>query len=280
MTTIKRVLLSLLAITASGALLLGIGIANAETPAQRCKRETTEYNNAWKNTWAQTNPGKDASKAPPPPVPYKCGSNSGTAPSLPSTTSSRPAPESSAAPTTAGPDANATEPSMNQPTERREIEHPQSGQPIITGQATPPATVPRVNNPHSPGIYIPTGRANQNIVLTPTEGTQVAHERRGDVVSIAVAKPSPQSPSADFTARLPAGTTWQKAGRGLQLVDSDTGSSQALLTPGYGNSVPGANGQPPLIKVSPSGVAITFPEPVHHCADHRWSHSTPRELSG
>lgn len=45
--------------------------ASAETPAERCARETAAYNSAWAQTWAASN-GRPASEAPPPPVPYVC----------------------------------------------------------------------------------------------------------------------------------------------------------------------------------------------------------------
>ncbi|MDY6810865.1 MAG: hypothetical protein SW127_17920 [Actinomycetota bacterium] len=45
--------------------------ASAETPAERCARETATYNSAWAQTWAASN-GRPASEAPPPPVPYVC----------------------------------------------------------------------------------------------------------------------------------------------------------------------------------------------------------------
>ncbi len=42
--------------------------AAAETPAERCKRETNEYNQNWENIWRATHPG-DPGPPPPPPVP-------------------------------------------------------------------------------------------------------------------------------------------------------------------------------------------------------------------
>lgn len=85
------------------AVLLGGGVtspASAETPAERCARETATYNNAWAQSWAAST-GKPADQAPPPPVPYTCfdpgpptssttGPPSVTAPSIPGNTSSTP----------------------------------------------------------------------------------------------------------------------------------------------------------------------------------------------
>ena len=48
--------------------------AKAETPEERCKRQTDEYNAAWKRQWAQSHKSEAARgvEAPPPPVPYRC----------------------------------------------------------------------------------------------------------------------------------------------------------------------------------------------------------------
>lgn len=70
------------AAAAAAAALLGGGLsigliaspaptASAETPAERCARETNAYNQAWATSWAAAN-GQPASQAPPPPVPYVC----------------------------------------------------------------------------------------------------------------------------------------------------------------------------------------------------------------
>ncbi len=53
-------------------LIVGGTPASAETPAERCKREASAYNEAWKATWTQANPGKSRNEAPPPPVPHTC----------------------------------------------------------------------------------------------------------------------------------------------------------------------------------------------------------------
>ncbi len=115
--------------------------ANAETPAERCKRETAAYNNAWKNTWAQANPGKKPSQAPPPPVPYKCGRNDQAPPEI--ATPERPG---TSTPDVVEPedptvDSRREGPALNPPTERSE---PATGvdpdQPAIGDDTGAPAT--------------------------------------------------------------------------------------------------------------------------------------------
>ncbi len=111
-------------VTVIGLLIAITPTANAETPAERCKRETTAYNTTWKNTWAQANPGKNPSDAPPPPVPYKCGGGNDGPPPTPPSTSAPTAPplsESTPPPSTRN---DGPGPSLNAPATRREIEHP------------------------------------------------------------------------------------------------------------------------------------------------------------
>ncbi len=94
--------------------------ATAETPAERCKRETAAYNTAWSTAWMRTHPGARPSDAPPPPVPYRCGQN-GEPPTLSPGTST---PPSSTAPPstseTAKPNGDRTGPSAQPSTERDE----------------------------------------------------------------------------------------------------------------------------------------------------------------
>lgn len=78
-------------LTISAALLIsvaGIGTASAETPAERCARETSAYNAAWASSWAAANPSQSPSNAPPPPVPYVCAEpqDPTTTPTSPTTT--------------------------------------------------------------------------------------------------------------------------------------------------------------------------------------------------
>ena len=91
--------------------------ASAETPAERCKRETAAYNSAW------------AAIGKKPPAPYRCGGSNQAPPTLPPTTSEE-APEETVAPTTSAPDSDSRDgsgPNMNAPTDRRELEHPTGG---------------------------------------------------------------------------------------------------------------------------------------------------------
>ncbi|MDV6314604.1 hypothetical protein R3Q15_22490 [Gordonia amicalis] len=69
LAAVMVVAVSVLAVLAS--LVLPADPASAETPAERCVRETAAYNSAWAQTWAASN-GRPASEAPPPPVPYVC----------------------------------------------------------------------------------------------------------------------------------------------------------------------------------------------------------------
>ncbi|WP_139026091.1 hypothetical protein [Gordonia neofelifaecis] len=64
------------------------GAASAETPAERCERETNTYNSAWAQSWATAN-DRPASEAPSPPVPYIChdpGTPTPTTPTQPTMT--------------------------------------------------------------------------------------------------------------------------------------------------------------------------------------------------
>ena len=105
--------------------------ASAETPAERCQRETTAYNNAWKAMGRK------------PPVPYKCGGNNDAPPTLAPTTTPDEAPDETAEPTTVAPESSGSGPNINTPTERRELEHPGTGQAPIGGGATSSAPAPR-----------------------------------------------------------------------------------------------------------------------------------------
>lgn len=69
--SILAVLLAIGIATMSALALISTPTASAETPAERCARETAAYNSAWAQSWAASN-GKPASQAPPPPVPYTC----------------------------------------------------------------------------------------------------------------------------------------------------------------------------------------------------------------
>lgn len=109
-------------------------LASAETPAQRCKRETTAYNNAWKAI------GKK------PPVPYKCGGNNQPPPTLPPATSED-RPDTTSGPTTSAPKTGGNGPSMDAPTERRDIQHPGTNQAPIDSGSSPSAENPASTHP-------------------------------------------------------------------------------------------------------------------------------------
>ncbi|MGL4305849.1 MAG: hypothetical protein ACRCSF_06810 [Mycobacteriaceae bacterium] len=149
---------SLAALLATFALLagltvvvLGSGSASAETPEERCARETATYNNTWENTWRATHPG-DVSDPPPPPVPYICGQTS------PTTTSATSAPvvTTTAVPTTS-----------------RNPLAPPSG----SGATSATLTAPPLQSFTLPGGETPTVTATQSTVeqkLTSTTSAPVA----------------------------------------------------------------------------------------------------------
>ncbi|VFA89608.1 Uncharacterised protein [Gordonia paraffinivorans] len=165
MNIAKRAALAVVTIGASIGLVAGIGVADAETPAERCKRETAAYNDAWKNTWAAANPGKKPSDAPKPPVPYKCGGgqDGGVPPTLSpgADTPETKTPEKDAEPSTSdskgsgGPTSSAPTvaggPRSTAPTSRRDnVNGVDRNQPRIWG-TTPSSVViaPKQRNDHS-----------------------------------------------------------------------------------------------------------------------------------
>ncbi len=104
-------LLSAALMAAAGLALLG-GSASAETPAQRCARETATYNAAWAQSWAAAN-GRPASQAPPPPVPYVCQDPG----QQPQTTPTQPTVTVPTLPTTTTPRGQGAEPTVHAPTD-------------------------------------------------------------------------------------------------------------------------------------------------------------------
>ncbi len=256
--TLLAGLIALTALAAAVLIAISLAPASAETPAERCKRETTAYNNAWKNSWVATHPGKKPSDAPKPPVPYKCGSNDGPPPTVQPTTTAPEAPSDTTAAPTATPDSSG--PAVNAPTTRRDIQHPDSDQPSITSKPSPGTQGRSPRDPRQDlRIVIPTGRTGQTIVLSPA-GVRAATDRHGDAVSVALAK-APGHSTANLVAQLPAGTRWERAGRSLRLVDSTTGSPQALLMSSYGRSRAGAGRTVPTMRATPTGISISFPSP-------------------
>lgn len=67
----SRYISALVVAATLGVSVVVAGGAGAETPAERCARETAAYNSAWAQSWSATH-GLPASQAPPPPVPYVC----------------------------------------------------------------------------------------------------------------------------------------------------------------------------------------------------------------
>ena len=122
-----------------GSLVLTTSPASAETPAERCARETKAYNNTWAQGWAQSN-NRPASEAPPPPVPYVCQN--------PDTTTPPPEQPSVTAPSIENtPDASdRAGPQVHAPTDI-----PSPGRPILQGEQEVEtfATTPR-NTPSRP----------------------------------------------------------------------------------------------------------------------------------
>lgn len=141
-TTIKRTIgavsLAAAASSLAAVAIIGIGSADAETPAERCKRETSQYNDAWKQAWVAAHPGKTVDDAPNPNPPYRCGGNDDAPPTLSPSTSSAEAPTESTGPTESGPSSESSKtpgPSLNPDTERTEPESGVDGrQPAIGGK--------------------------------------------------------------------------------------------------------------------------------------------------
>lgn len=120
--------------------------ASAETPAERCKRETSAYNAAW------------AAIGKKPPAPYTCGGSNEPPPTLSPTTPEE-TPDETVAPTTSAPAGDDDSgPGMNAPTERRELEHPGQGQAPI-GKPYSSAT-PSPRRPTETGGQVPTRDAS------------------------------------------------------------------------------------------------------------------------
>ncbi|UXF70028.1 hypothetical protein [Rhodococcus qingshengii] len=124
--------------------------ANAETPAERCTRETSTYNSAWAASWAASHPGNPG-PVPAPPVPYVCV-DPGTVPTAttapPTTIQGLPTVQSPGGGPNVGANAPTNFPAYN-------------GTPIVT--------VPPV-----PGVSVPTGEVPPSITLpsSPTPTSQ------------------------------------------------------------------------------------------------------------
>lgn len=96
-------------------------------------------------------PGKKPSDAPPPPVPYKCGGkNDGPPPTIQPTTTTPEAPGETTEPTTTTTPGDSSGPNLNAPTNRREIEHPGSGQKPISSPTKGRNAPSNASGPDSP----------------------------------------------------------------------------------------------------------------------------------
>lgn len=135
-----------------------VATAAEETPAQRCERETNEYNENWTNAWLQAwllaHPDKTEADAPTPPTPtppYIChdpGENTTESEEPETTTTTTPAPTTSAAPELTGSDTTTVKPGpgtrgVTPSTPRNPLAPVDPGQPPITvhpHQVTPPSS--------------------------------------------------------------------------------------------------------------------------------------------
>ncbi|WP_420041131.1 hypothetical protein [Gordonia sp. MP11Mi] len=141
--------------------------ASAETPAERCKRETSAYITAW------------AAIGKKPPVPYKCGGRNQPPPTLSPTTPEE-EPEETVAPTSDAPEDSDNGPSMNAPIERREIEHPGNGQAPIgshTNADGPTPTQPRKTAAGPTRANTPNDPKRNTTPADRTEGTRQRSQR-------------------------------------------------------------------------------------------------------
>ncbi|MFF1555854.1 hypothetical protein ACFVX3_33090, partial [Rhodococcus erythropolis] len=138
--------LLLSALVSIGLIVVPATVASAETPAERCARETSAYNSAWAATWTASHPGNPG-PAPSPPVPYVCH-DPGTAPTTttapPTTTQGLPTAQSPGG----GPNVGANAPT-NFPT--------YNGTPIVPVPGSPqPAAPPQTEVENPAGLTVPT----------------------------------------------------------------------------------------------------------------------------
>ena len=185
-----------------GRIVVGVSssMAGAETPAERCARETSAYNSAWLVTWTASHPGNPG-PAPAPPVPYVC-QDPGTAPTTtapPTTTQGLPTGQAPGG----GPNVGANAPT-NFPT--------YNGTPIVT---LPPV----------PGTSNPTGQVPPAITLppSPTAASTV------QPTSPSAAESTPASASADKSVIISTGSGTPLS---LRIPFSDTVSEVDTTGPG------------------------------------------------
>lgn len=147
--TPRAVTLSVLVVavaTLLGSLVLVVSTpAAAETPAERCARETSAYNSAWASSWAASN-GRPVSEAPAPPVPYVCHD-----PGMPTTTSPVPSVTAPTVPTATDTPGGGVQPTVHAPTD---IPAPGESPIVGTSEARPEPTrnVDRQGSPRNADI--------------------------------------------------------------------------------------------------------------------------------
>ncbi|MXP20161.1 hypothetical protein GIY30_02090 [Gordonia sp. HNM0687] len=165
-SVLLTVAVMIVTVAAMVPVLLSRNDADAETPAERCARETAAYNSAWAQSWAVAN-GQPASQAPHPPVPYVCHD--------PGTTTNTTAPPSVTAPgvgettgatTGTGPGVGAQAPT--------DIPTTTPGQsPIVEAPDSPRSAVPssvRQRESQASGVSLPPGDAASSGVEPPRSG--------------------------------------------------------------------------------------------------------------
>ncbi|MCZ4581517.1 hypothetical protein O4158_20995 [Gordonia amicalis] len=174
---ILAVLVAIGIATISALALTSTPTASAETPAERCARETAAYNSAWAQSWAASN-GKPASQAPPPPVPYVC-----VDPGPPTSSTTPP-------------------PSVTAPTIPTETNTPNTGGPNMGAHA--PTDIPDAGQ--TPIVPIPTSPERQR--LPRQEDRDESPSVAGTQSQLPTAD-DPGAASAARTAPLPGGGTIQ-----------------------------------------------------------------------
>lgn len=183
--------------------------SSAETPAERCERETNDYNRNWENIWRTTHPG-DPGPPPPPPVPYQCH-DPGPDPTPPSTTTT-PGPSS---PTTTAPTTTTTAP----PTSDTPTVDPSGTAPTV---APGPFTLPGQPGPR-PG---PDAPAVENPDEIAGSACAAARDRIGGQFAAQLG-----SAKGLFSCNGTQLDFWWNAGPGLErrvLTNTSTGATQEV----------------------------------------------------
>ena len=224
--------------------------AGAETPAERCARETAAYNQTWKQAWVATHPGTTISDAPAPTPPYVCQDPASQTP----TTTTQPSVTAPSMPTTTtpgsggGPNMNAhgatdipapgTTPIVPVPGSSTPPPPPASSPPTTTAVPAPSTPTPSIAPAAVRTVRIPTSLAGQDIVLQlPADTTRSALRvaMMGQTQIIEVTLYQPGAPTRfEFTANLPFGTRWHRLGSADMALETLTGQRVALLTNTFG----------------------------------------------